>query len=289
MKTSIEHIPENKQIELQKVVDIVSKAWSKWVKPEMIILFWSYARWDFVEEDVNFFEWHYEEYKSDFDILVITRKPTQEKNLRVAQEIQDTINADSTLSTPVSLIIEDIYHVNSKLAENRYFYLDIKKEWIVLYDSKKCELWEAKVLSDEEKYAIQKGDYEMWFHEGIWFLHTYEAALKNNYLNNSAFQLHQATEKFITAYMLVKTGYKPKTHDLWVLYEGLQKLDMSFKNWFDFSNENEKHHFDLLRNAYVDARYSKNYKITVGELDFVHAKILIMKSIVEKLCKEELK
>jgi hypothetical protein len=26
MKTSIEHIPENKQIELQKVVDIVSKA-----------------------------------------------------------------------------------------------------------------------------------------------------------------------------------------------------------------------------------------------------------------------
>jgi hypothetical protein len=74
-----------------------------------------------------------------------------------------------------------------------------------------------------------------------------------------------------------------------VLYEGLQKLDMSFKNWFDFSNENEKHHFDLLRNAYVDARYSKNYKITVGELDFVHAKILIMKSIVEKLCKEELK
>jgi hypothetical protein len=59
---------------------------------------------------------------------VITRKPTQEKNLRVAQEIQDTINADSTLSTPVSLIIEDIYHVNSKLAENRYFYLDIKKE-----------------------------------------------------------------------------------------------------------------------------------------------------------------
>jgi uncharacterized protein len=47
-------------------------------------------------------------------------------------------------------------------------------------------------------------------------------------------------------------------------------------------------HFELLKRAYVDARYSKDYKITKEELKFLEEKVLKLKDLVEKLCKKEL-
>jgi uncharacterized protein len=38
----------------------------------------------------------------------------------------------------------------------------------------------------------------------------------------------------------------------------------------------------------VDARYSKEYKITKDELKFLEEKVLKLKGIVEKLCESEL-
>jgi len=60
--------------------------------------------------------------------LVITRKPAQELNMRLSNEISLAINSDKTINTYVGVIIEDIHHVNARLEENRYFYLDIKRE-----------------------------------------------------------------------------------------------------------------------------------------------------------------
>jgi uncharacterized protein len=52
MKTSITHIPEQKQKELEKVVEIIKETTYKNIGAEMIILFGSYARGDFVLRDV---------------------------------------------------------------------------------------------------------------------------------------------------------------------------------------------------------------------------------------------
>jgi uncharacterized protein len=68
----------------------------------------------------------------------------------------------------------------------------------------------------------------------------------------------------------------------------LLKEDKSFESWFDLGNDEEKRHFELLRTAYVDARYSKNYKITKEELKFLEEKVLKLKGIVERLCEGEL-
>ncbi len=46
MKTSIEHLPENKQSQLKLAVEIVRK----YTSPEMIILFGSYARGEWVDD-----------------------------------------------------------------------------------------------------------------------------------------------------------------------------------------------------------------------------------------------
>ena len=67
------------------------------------------------------------------------------------------------------------------------------------------------------------------------------------------------------------------------------KEDDRFKNWFNLEDEEEKRKFDLLRKAYVEARYSYDYKITEEELKFLEEKAVLLKNLIEKVCVEAIK
>ena len=108
--------------------------------------------------------------------------------------------------------------------------------------------------------------------------------MSRGFLNKAAFELHQAVERYITAYLLVKTGYRPKTHDLQKLYERIVGLDDSFSNWFNFSEKDEQENFELLKRAYVDARYSNEYQITKAKLGDLETKVLELKNLVMGSC-----
>jgi len=71
---------------------------------------------------------------------------------------------------------------------------------------------------------------------------------------------------------------------LGVLLEFLIKVESSFNDWFDFNNSDEKEMFELLRKAYVDARYNSDYKITKRQLKFLEKKVLFLRDEVERLC-----
>jgi predicted nucleotidyltransferase len=64
MKTTLTHLPDEKQEELKSLTEIILEK----VPAEMIILFGSHARGDWVED----FQEN-TEYVSDYDILVITK------------------------------------------------------------------------------------------------------------------------------------------------------------------------------------------------------------------------
>jgi predicted nucleotidyltransferase len=64
LKTTLSHLPEDKQEELETLTKIIIEK----VPAEMVILFGSHARGDWVED----FQEH-TEYVSDYDILVITK------------------------------------------------------------------------------------------------------------------------------------------------------------------------------------------------------------------------
>ena len=66
MKQDITHLPERKQQELKTITQIICDI----AKPEMVILFGSYARDDWVEDKYD--KTHYR-YQSDFDILVLCK------------------------------------------------------------------------------------------------------------------------------------------------------------------------------------------------------------------------
>ncbi len=58
---------------------------------------------------------------------------------------------------------------------------------------------------------------------------------------------------------------------------------------FPKTTDIEKHLFELLKRAYVDARYKMDeYKITKGELDYLSERVNDLKQLTEEICKAKI-
>ena len=282
MKTSIEHLPEKKQQELHRAIEIIREE----IDLDMLILFGSYARGDWVEDlDPKTLLYRYQ---SDFDLLVITKTAHQaskiEQNSPLAQKLAKAIHR-----TPISLIAEDIQYVNRRLRKSQYFYIDIVREGILLYDSGKFELAEPSEITALERKKLATEDFEYWFNGAQTFLRYAQDAIKNSDNNFAAFNLHQATEKLYGTILLVFTRYKPSTHDLEKLGQRVCSIEPKFLSAFPKATEEEKERFKLLRKAYVDARYKPSYTITKEQLAWLAERVTLLMDLTETLCKEKIK
>ena len=283
MKRSLSHLPQHKQRELNEITDI-TKAYPG---VEMVILFGSYARGDWVEDIYT--EGHITyEYKSDFDILVIVKNRQYARRLMTWDNMESAIHNSRTIKTWATVIVHDITEVNKALLRGRYFFTDVKKEGILLYDSKRYKLEKAQKLTPEERKQIAQEDFKYWFKSASQFLTSFEDAFRRRYYNIAAFELHQATERFYTTILLVFTHYKPKEHDIKTLGKQAGNLDPRFLPVFPHNTREERRLFELLRKAYIDARYNRNYKITKKELEYLAERVKKLQQLTKEICKERI-
>ena len=295
MRTTLTHLPAKKRAELRKITKIIQKL----AHVEMILLFGSYSRDDWVDRDVN----HEERtiYESDFDILVIVRNKRLEKKAGIWQEIEDEIRDDPSIRTPVRIIVDTINFVQQKLKQGRYFYADIYRESVQLYNSGEFKLnkpVDPEDLPPAQRQQFAREDFKNWFDKAEVFFRLYKSAVKEANasinlswaaLNLAAFHLHQTTENLFTAMQLCFTAYKPKTHDLEELDEEVCKLHSDFKNIFPRKTKIDKYLFDLLKRAYVESRYSKDYKISQTELEALAKQIQALQKMTKRVCLEKIK
>jgi predicted nucleotidyltransferase/HEPN domain-containing protein len=284
MKDSLNHLPERKRGELARIVSIIRQSVPQ---AEMIILFGSYARGDAVE-DVTLQGHTTYEYSSDFDILVLIKSKALADNLDLWYELEDEAGK-LPVETPVKIIAHEINFVNSKLKKGQYFFSDIKKEGIILYDSKNCELAEPKQLTPKERLGQAKADFKQRFKKANGFYAMYKHALKIGEHNIAAFQLHQSAECYYSTVLLVYTNYKPKTHDLDTLRRLAANQDPAFFTVFPLRTRQEKRCFDLLRQAYVGARYHDDYKITPRELKYLARCVELLREQTQTSCDTKMK
>ena len=116
------------------------------------------------------------EYNSDIEILIVTRKPTQEKNIRMSRKILSKIKNEKWIGSHVNILVEDITYINIKLEELSYFYLDLYKEGIILYNTNKCSFRPTRHISYIKKDIVQNEDFNRWFHGAKEFLIDYDNA-----------------------------------------------------------------------------------------------------------------
>ena len=291
MKISLSQKSQDHQDRIKEITDIIVKIGGNRIA--FVILFGSFARGDWVRdsyvEDGIFYS-----YASDYDFLIITTGKKQENGISsfdLERKIKKEIEDRSVIrhSHNPHFVIEPIDYVNSELEKSRYFFSDIKKEGILLYDSKEFELSPPRELSSEERRQIAKEDYGQWYNSGKEFLRITQLCFSENMLNKAAFQLHQATESFFNCTLLVLTGYKPKTHDLEELNKFCSAQLNDFLTIFPIATKEQKDCFKLLQKAYIEARYNKNYKITKEQLDYLIVRVERLREIVEKVCEEKIK
>jgi predicted nucleotidyltransferase/HEPN domain-containing protein len=283
MKTSLSHLPDDKQDELKALTKVIVEK----VPAEMVILFGSHARGDWVED----FQEN-TEYVSDYDILVITKGTKSAKADEKWWDLKKLVNGNDE-QTSVSLIHHGIGFVNDKIERNEYFFVDILKEGIMLFDSENFGLSEPKAMSPGDRQKKAREQFEPWFNsannffEGFGF-YFQKGEDNHSYYNNAAFELHQATERFYVTILLVFTDYKPKIHDIEVLGNQVEKLHSDFATVFPKNTPEKKRLFELLQKAYIDSRYNMNYKIEKEELEYLSDRVKLLKDLTERICNERI-
>ena len=279
MNNSLKQIPQSKQEELTQIAQLVSD----FKEVEMVILFGSYARGNWVEDKYIEKGVTYE-YRSDYDLLVVLKHEDLKQKFRIEGEVKTKLIETGEVTTPVSMIFHGIKHLNEALTIGNYFFRDIKKEGIVLYDSEKHQLAVPKELTAEEYQKKAQEYFNQWFETANDFLGTFEFELKRDKLHNAAFMLHQATERYYTTILLVFTDYRPKDHNLETLGIKAEMCDKQFAV-FPQNTDEEKRLFELLKKAYIDARYKMDeYGITKEELLYLSDRVSDLKNLTAEIC-----
>lgn len=288
MENSTNHLPDAKKSELESIVAVIKKNCDN---IEKIILFGSYARGNYKEAQdlsANSRTGHV----SDYDILVVTGKKDVALNSllwsRVSEDLQNL-----NLSAFPKILTHDIEELNKKLSEGQYFFSDIKKEGILLFDTGKFELVEEKKLSAEEKQQIAQKHFDYWLNRAKGFSRLFMMDFENPNTADSenglmAFNLHQVAESCYKGILLVFTNYTPREHFLEILGKKAEKCSPEFKDIFPKSNKEGEDRFNLLEYAYIGGRYDPDFRISKEDLENLTKYVQKLLTLTEEICKNEI-
>ncbi|MFV0340504.1 MAG: HEPN domain-containing protein [Parachlamydiaceae bacterium] len=289
MKKSISYLPSTNQRDLHFIVEAVLQ---RLKQTEMIILFGSYARNDYVVYDEKYEFGKLQFYLSDYDILVVTSGVSDGGAIRSLSNVEDLYYdraKDPDRQPPVQFISEDMKKLNKYLNDGRYFYTQIKQEGVVLYDSGKHKLARRRKLSFEEIKQQAQEYYDDKFKTANSFLDLAQYSYNKEDYKMASFLLHQACENLIYAIRLVNTLENPKQHNLTKLLNSVKKYSNEFIKVFPQDTPEEKRLFELIKAAYVNGRYDPDFVVTKEDIDALVPKVELLRDITKRICEEKIK
>lgn len=286
MRRPLRKLPLAKRRELDAAVEIIEAGFAKAVSTRRadrlkngrilkIILFGSYARGDWVHDPVG-------RYFSDFDILVVVDHEDL-TDFEFWEDVEKRLLGElsaGALRTPVSLIVHSLDDVNWKLEHGRGFFIDIARDGVVLKDTPGIAFSEPHPLPSSTALEEASGYLEEWQEAANGFLKGARFYVQENEPKLAAFLLHQTAETIYQGLLLVLTLYSPKSHNLIRLRNMTEPLEPRLREVWPHETKFQKRCFELLRAAYVKARYSRHYRITDEELAYLTDRIEVLRQVV---------
>ena len=283
MQKTLEHLAQAKQDELQKITAAILENCSD---VEKIILFGSYARGDYKEEK-DLAPNRKSGHASDYDILAITAKKETALDALLWKKISDECK-NLNPSALVKILTHDIEALNIKLAEAQYFFSDIKKEGILLFDKGNFQLAEERNLTLKESKRIAQDHFDEWFQAATSFFKIYQFCLGENDNKRAAFSLHQSAESSYKTVLLVFSNYSPNEHFLEFLGNQAQQYSALMQDIFSKVTKDDETRFKLLEYAYIGGRYDPNYRITREDLEILATNVEKLLKLTETICLEKI-
>ncbi|KJF70367.1 nucleotidyltransferase and HEPN domain-containing protein [Agrobacterium arsenijevicii] len=293
MRSDIGHLPQAKQLELEKVVRIIHEEFAGVVERSnseakkdgriyKIILFGSYARGTFVDEPHTS-----KGYRSDFDILVIVSNK-ELADPKYWDKATDRLMWDKEIETPVGLIVHGAREISNFLHDGQYFFVDLAREGIVLHEFDDRPLAEPKPLSPADALRVAEEHFEKQFNGAKYFLQLARYSIADAQPNHAAFTLHQAVETAYSCYLLTLTNYSPPSHNLKFLRGLSEDRDRRLVDIWPRDHQRFTAWYNILNEAYVKARYSKQFEISEEALAWLQERTAELHTLIETLCREHI-
>ncbi|MGC4067318.1 MAG: HEPN domain-containing protein [Polyangiaceae bacterium] len=276
MNTSLEHLPPKKRDQLVAMAKVIEQN----ARVEMIVLFGSHARGDWVEDRKT-------GYLSDFDLLVLVDSQELVDDKPFWNDIRARLRPYAE-KTPISLFVHDIRQVNEEIRHGQYFFSDIAVEGVQLQTSKRFHLATPKAVKAGGRLNLALSNYELWFGSACHFWRGAVGYATQGLDCHAAFLFHQAAERFLHCALLVLTGYKPKSHDLEALARKAAEVHPQLVGALPRTESSDLHHFDLLKRAYIESRYSRSYHVNSVELTAMRDMVIELGRRVRAACAEEI-
>lgn len=296
LKSEISFLSRRKQKDLDYIVktlmtgfaSVTGQATLDWKKRGCIlkiILFGSHAKNTYVDDRKS-------GYYSDFDLLVVVNDKRFTDLVDYWETVEDQFVRDSIterIKNEAQFIVHSLEEVNNELCQGNSFFRDIREHGIYLYNAKGSPpLKTFMPLEAATRYRMSKKYFDRWLPEAISFYRTYQFSLSEESLNNSAFQLHQAVEKLYSTFLLTLTGYLPQLHNIEKLRSLCEDIDHRLVQAWPRNTRKIRKPFNILKRAYVDARYSEHFSISAEDLVWLGQRVVILKELIETGCREYL-
>ncbi|GAA5662166.1 nucleotidyltransferase [Ochrobactrum sp. 30A/1000/2015] len=294
MKDRIDHLPHVKQRELQRVLEVIfeefedalkegSAEFKKRGRIVKAILFGSYARGTQVDEPHTG-----KGYRSDFDLLIIVNN-RKLADFEFWRKTEDRLMRLRDVQTPVNFIVHSLREVNTRIKEGRYFFTDIRKEGIVLYELDPEPLAQPGILNPEDAHRIAKEYFDDRLPHASKFAKGAAFYCQEGDFKEAAFLLHQAIEQAYSTFLLVTTNYSPSSHNLKFLRRLSEGQRSELAKAWPQDQQRYKAWFNIVNEAYVKARYSPHFDITEEALRWLLKQANALIDEIEKICAVQLK
>ncbi len=291
MKTDLDHLPDRKRHDLERVVQIIfsefedaralsTQKWKREGRIAQIILYGSYARGNWIED-------HEGGYYSDYDILVIVndeRLADPEYWHRAQDHLMREWSIAKRISAPVGMVVHSMADVNGQLSRSRPFFMDVVREGVVLYSLEEQHFEMPKPLDTAVAFLEAEQNFKQWFESATRFVDLAGDALKRGYQNHAAFLLHQATEHCYHAVLLTLTLYSPKSHNIEFLRNKSEDIARDLILVWPRDTKFARRCFELLQQAYVKARYSPYYTVRDVELEWIVQRVEMLHALTKEVC-----
>lgn len=273
MKADIDHLPQKQQDELALIRTTLLNAfetaltaggggtqpWRRNGKVLKIILFGSYARNDWVDEAEN-------GYQSDFDLLIVVN---HEKLTDIAAYwwvAEDQMLRDPYIGRPVNIIVHTLADVNQALSRGESFWSDIHRDGVMLYDLPGHPLNAPRPMTPQDAESMAQRYFDQWLPKVDDLLEVANFCLSNGKARLAAFNLHQAVETSYICFLLVSSFYSPRSHNIKFLRSLAEDGEKALAEVWPRENRVDRRRFELLKRAYVEARYSDQYDVSSDDL-----------------------
>jgi predicted nucleotidyltransferase/HEPN domain-containing protein len=294
MKSSLDHMPLRKQREIGRVLEILHEEFEDALKDGTaefkkrgrilkILLFGSYAKGGWVDEPFTM-----KGYRSDFDLLIIVNNRKLCDFADYWYKAADRLIHDTSIETPVSFIVHSRREVNTYLKEGQYFFSDIRREGIVLYELDDEPLPEPEPLSPADRLRVAKEHFDHRFGAASKFLKGSMFYFGERDFNEAAFLMHQSIEQAYSCVLLTLTNYGPPSHNIKFQRSLAEEQDRRLTEAFPRDQHRERAWFNTLNEAYVKARYSKHFEITDEALTWLAERTALLLELVKTVCSEHL-